>query len=73
MYRTTVRFLRAKDGKWWLIWSRFAYREMRLVLASIVRRYELILVDGQSDEQFLGSIPSFAQGFYKVGFKLRKT
>ncbi|KUJ07792.1 cytochrome P450 [Mollisia scopiformis] len=50
----------------------FAMREMRLILARLVRRYELSLVEGQSHERRYHSTPWFVQGFYKVGIKQRQ-
>jgi cytochrome P450 len=47
-------------------------REMRLIFASLVRKYELSLVPGQSHERRYHMTPWFVQGFYKVGLKLRK-
>ncbi|KAE9378887.1 cytochrome P450 [Stipitochalara longipes BDJ] len=50
----------------------FAIKEMRLILARLVLRYEISLVPGQSHERRYHSTPWFVQGFYKVGIKLRK-
>ena len=46
-------------------------KEMRLVLATLVRRYELTLVPGQSHKLFWSLVPRFRQGFYNVGVKPR--
>lgn len=53
----------------WL--SRFALRELRLILATLVRRYELSLIPGQSHELRVHTVPWFKQGFYNVGLKRR--
>ncbi|PMD36797.1 cytochrome P450 [Hyaloscypha variabilis F] len=50
----------------------FAMREMRLIFARLLLRYELSLVPGQSHERRYHSTPWFVQGFYKVEVKLRK-
>jgi len=46
-------------------------KEMRLILATLVRRYELALVPGQSHKMFWRMVPVFEQGFYNVGIKAR--
>jgi cytochrome P450 len=51
--------------------SSFALREMRLILATLIRRYELSLVSGQSHEVRVHTVPWFRQGFYNVGLKRR--
>ena len=51
--------------------SSFALREMRLILAALIRRYELSLVPGQSHEVRVHTVPWFLQGFYNVGLKRR--
>jgi cytochrome P450 len=51
--------------------NRVAWRELRLILSTILRRYEISMVDGQNDEIRVRGTPFFAQGFYNVGFKLR--
>ncbi|PMD30788.1 cytochrome P450 [Hyaloscypha variabilis F] len=53
------------------IGQQFAMKEMRLVLATLVRRYELTLVPGQSHKLFWSLVPRFRQGFYNVGVKPR--
>jgi cytochrome P450 len=50
---------------------RFALKELRLIIATMVRRYELSLVEGQSHELRTYIVPYFKQGFYKIGLKLR--
>ena len=50
---------------------RFAMKEMRIILATLVRRYELTLVPGQSHRMFVKIVPNFKQGFYNVGIKPR--
>jgi cytochrome P450 len=42
------------------------------VLATLVRRYELTLVEGQSHELKVHTVPWFVQGFYKVGVRRRE-
>lgn len=51
--------------------SRFALKELRLILATLFLRYELSLVPGQSHELRVHTVPWFKQGFYKVGIKLK--
>jgi hypothetical protein len=51
--------------------ARFALKELRLILATLMRRYELSLVPGQSHELRVHTVPWFKQGFYKVGVKMR--
>ena len=46
-------------------------KEMRLILATLVRRYELALIPGQSHKMFSQIVPVFEQGFYNVGIKPR--
>lgn len=50
---------------------RFALKELRLIMATLVRRYELSLVLGQSHEMRVHTVPWFKQGYYNVGVKLR--
>jgi hypothetical protein len=40
-------------------------------MATLVRRYELSLVLGQSHEMRVHTVPWFKQGYYNVGVKLR--
>jgi hypothetical protein len=51
--------------------SRFALKELRLILVTIIRRYELSLVEGQSHELRVHTVPWFKQGYYNVGVKMR--
>jgi hypothetical protein len=51
--------------------SRFALKELRLILVTIIRRYELSLVEGQSHELRVHTLPWFKQGYYMVGVKTR--
>jgi hypothetical protein len=53
-------------------WYRFALRELRLILVTVIRRYEISLVEGQSHEVLLSTTPYMEQGFYNVGFRKRK-
>jgi cytochrome P450 len=50
---------------------RFALKELRLILVTLFRRFELSLVPGQSGELRFATTASFKQGFYKVGVKPR--
>ncbi|KAL2073943.1 hypothetical protein VTL71DRAFT_11269 [Oculimacula yallundae] len=52
--------------------QQFALREMRLILSTIIRRYEMTLIPGQSHEQRVHTVPWFVQGFYNVGLKPRE-
>ncbi len=51
--------------------NRFALKELRLILATLMKRYEWSLVEGQSHELRVHTVPWFTQGFYKAGVKLR--
>ncbi|KUJ06610.1 cytochrome P450 [Mollisia scopiformis] len=51
--------------------QQFALKELRLILVTLIRRYELSLVPGQSHEMRLHTVPWFTQGFYNVGVKQR--
>ncbi|PVH81743.1 cytochrome P450 [Cadophora sp. DSE1049] len=51
--------------------QQFALKEMRIILSTIVRRYEMTLIPGQSHEQRVHTVPWFVQGYYKVGLKPR--
>jgi len=44
---------------------------MRLVLATLVRKYDLSLVPGQSYEMRVHVVPYFTSGKYLVGVKSR--
>jgi cytochrome P450 len=49
-----------------------AMKEMRLILATLVRRYEATLVPGQPHRRFwriVQFVPAFKQGFYDVGIR----
>jgi hypothetical protein len=50
--------------------SGFAMKEMCLILATLVRRYELSLILGQYKMTWR-IVPTFNQGFYNVGIKKR--
>jgi cytochrome P450 len=50
---------------------RFALKELRLILANLVRNFELSLVEGQSHELRIFTTPQFKQGYYNVGIKRR--
>jgi cytochrome P450 len=49
----------------------FAMKEMRLILATLVRRYEATLVPGQPHRRFWKIVPVLKQGFYDVGIRPR--
>ena len=51
---------------------RFSLKELRLVLATMLRRFELCLVEGQSHEMKVHSVPYFIQGGYHVGLRPRQ-
>ncbi|KAH9207521.1 cytochrome P450 [Leptodontidium sp. 2 PMI_412] len=51
--------------------QQFALKEMRIILSTIIRRYEMSLIPGQSHEQRVHTVPWFLQGYYKVGLKPR--
>jgi len=58
--------------KWFTDNSRFALKEMRIILATLLRRYELLLVPDQSHElraHFI--IPYLKSGKYLVEVKAR--
>ncbi len=46
-------------------------KELRLILATLVRRYELVEVKGQSKEMRVHTVPWFTQGGYSVGVRRR--
>ncbi|KAF8848447.1 cytochrome P450 [Acephala macrosclerotiorum] len=51
--------------------QQFALRELRLILVTLLLRYELSLIPGQSHEMRIHTVPWFTQGFYNVGVKRR--
>lgn len=51
--------------------QQFAMKEMRIALSTIIRRYEMSLIPGQSHEQRVHTVPWFVQGYYKVGLRPR--
>ena len=51
--------------------ARFALKELRLILATLVRRYELERIPGQSEELRVWVVPAFKDGKYMVGVKQR--
>jgi cytochrome P450 len=53
------------------IGQQFAMKELRLILATLVRRYELVEVKGQSKEMRVHTVPWFTQGGYSVGVRRR--
>lgn len=65
-------FFSFSAGRHSCIGQQFAMREMRLVIATLVRRYELSLVEGQSEEQIDHIVPFFVQGGYWVGVRKRE-
>jgi len=52
--------------------QQFALKEMRIILSTIMRRYEMSLIPGQSHEQRVHTVPWFVQGYYRVGLKPRE-
>jgi hypothetical protein len=50
---------------------RFALKELRLLLVTLLRNFELSLVEGQSHEMRVHTAPYFVQGKYLVGVKPR--
>jgi cytochrome P450 len=48
-----------------------AMKEMRLIFATLVRRYEATLVPGQPHRRFWRIVPAFKQGLYDVGIRPR--
>lgn len=54
------------------IGQQFALKELRLILATLLQRYELSLVPGQSHELRVHTVPWFKQGFYNIGVKRRE-
>ena len=50
---------------------RFALREIRLILATVIRRFELDLIPGQSHELRVHAVPYFKEGKYLMGLKTR--
>lgn len=52
-----------------LILRRFAMKEIRLILAMLVRRYELELVPGQSHAMRVYLVPYFTAGKFLVGVR----
>lgn len=52
--------------------QQFALKELRLALATLVRRYDLVLKEGQSHEMKVHTVPWFVQGGYWVGVRRRE-
>lgn len=51
---------------------RFAWTEMRLVMASLLRRYDLHLIPNQSEEVVHFMVMHLKSGKYMVGVEPRK-
>lgn len=51
--------------------QQFALKELRLILVTVLTRYELSVVPGQSHELRVHTVPWFKQGFYNVGVRRR--
>ncbi|KAM3072746.1 hypothetical protein ACMFMF_007078 [Clarireedia jacksonii] len=54
------------------IGQQFALRELRLILATMIRRFDLTLVPGQNHELRVHTVPYFKEGKYLVGLKMRE-
>ncbi|PQE09240.1 hypothetical protein CJF32_00010693 [Rutstroemia sp. NJR-2017a WRK4] len=54
------------------IGQQFALRELRLILATMIRRFDLTLVPGQSHELMVHTVPYLKEGKYLVGMKMRE-
>ncbi|TGO34982.1 hypothetical protein BHYA_0174g00060 [Botrytis hyacinthi] len=54
------------------IGQQFALREIRLILATVIRRFELDLMPGQSHELKVHAVPYFKEGKYLMGVRVRK-
>ncbi|KAF7913101.1 uncharacterized protein EAE98_011652 [Botrytis deweyae] len=54
------------------IGQQFALREIRLILATVIRRFELDLIPGQSHELKVHAVPYFKEGKYLMGVRVRK-
>ncbi|KAM0155900.1 hypothetical protein ACHAPG_005587 [Botrytis cinerea] len=54
------------------IGQQFALREIRLILATVLRRFELDLIPGQSHELRVHAVPYFKEGKYLMGVKVRR-
>lgn len=50
---------------------RFALKELRLILVTLLRKFELSVVEGQNYEILVHTVPYFKQGKYLVGVKPR--
>ena len=51
--------------------TRFALRELRMMIGTIIRRFEISIVEGQDLELRFHIVPHFKAGAYNVGFRLR--
>ncbi|KAF7946606.1 hypothetical protein EAE96_009601 [Botrytis aclada] len=54
------------------IGQQFALREIRLILATVIRRFELDLMPGQSHELRVHAVPYFKEGKYLMGVRVRE-
>jgi hypothetical protein len=51
--------------------ARFAMKELRIIVANLIRNFELIIVPGQSHRLRVFTVPQFVQGYYHVEIKPR--
>ena len=58
--------------QWFAYHFRFALREMRLICATLLRRYDIGLIPGQSHEMKVHVVPYFTSGKYLVAVKPRE-
>ena len=51
--------------------SRFALKELRLILVTLLRKFDLSIVEGQNYELRVHTVPYLKQGKYLVSVKKR--
>jgi cytochrome P450 len=64
-------FLPFSGGSRSCIGQQFALKELRLILATLLHRYELRVVEGQSTEMRLSIVPYLVAGRYEVDVRRR--